>query len=74
MKKLSSYQKLKAENAKLKADLRELAARPSSERSILIKFYEIYQQKFENMVWNGSYSLNEWSVNHYIKNQINNLK
>lgn len=54
MKKLSSYQKLKAENAKLKADLRELAARPTSERSIIIKMIEIYQEKLESIIWHGN--------------------
>lgn len=56
MKKLSSYQKLKAENEQLKADLRELAANPSSERSILIKMCEIYQQKIDDLIWHGSYN------------------
>lgn len=54
MKKLSSYQKLKAANEKLRSDLRELAVNPSSEHSILIKVCEIHQQKLEDMVWHGA--------------------
>jgi hypothetical protein len=72
MARESSYQKLKRQLAQAHSDLRELAARPSSERSILIKMCEIFQEKQEEMFWNGNPNdANNKTFTGFIKSPIN---
>ncbi len=51
---MTSYQKLKAENIKLKQQLRLLATNPTCEQSIFILFTQKILAKQEEMFWNGN--------------------
>jgi hypothetical protein len=52
-KKSSAYQKLKAENEKLKSDLSILACHPDSEKGISIKTEWKMKANIETAVWAG---------------------
>lgn len=54
MKKLTSYQKLKARLAKVEADLREVCSNPDSAKSTMIKYENDLFCEKEKMLMFGS--------------------
>lgn len=54
--KLSSYQKLKAENDRLKSDLSVLALYPESKKGVTIKMEWTTKVNIETAVWAGDSS------------------
>ncbi len=54
MGKLSAYQKLKAENLKLKQDLIILATEPKSGKGLAIRTKWVIQKNMERSLWLGN--------------------
>ena len=54
MSKLSSYQKLKQENRKLKKEIRELVVNPESSKSKLIATRVDLEAQLEESIWFGN--------------------
>lgn len=72
MAKLSTYQKLKQENEKLKQDLITLATSPNSHEGICIKAEWVQISKLEEALWLGSNQMP--AVLQGLLNQVRNSK
>jgi hypothetical protein len=53
---MTSYQRLKAANAKLKEDIRKLVMEPESEEGLITKMEYQIEYEFEKVIWHGSTS------------------
>lgn len=68
-KKPSAYQKLKAENQRLKADLLILATEPESEKGISIRMEWVSKAFIERAIWSGDSNMTFMSIGVKVKPQ-----